>query len=81
MYEINEDPDYSIPTQILLRNLFTTFRVVEAVEMTLSANEEAELRQSRRLKFRPQYDPHLNYSIAGDYEDFFENADNGMHAS
>ncbi len=65
-YEINEDSDYSTPTDISLRNLFTTFRIIHVKEMTLSANQELWKSERNRLKWRPDFDPYENYTSAFD---------------
>lgn len=62
IFEVNEDSKYSRPRRINLRDLFTTFVIVDAVEMTLNANREKNLREVERLRFHPEVDPYANYT-------------------
>ncbi|RWS28463.1 lysosomal alpha-mannosidase-like protein [Leptotrombidium deliense] len=61
-FEINEDLKYSRPRRVSLRDLFTPFRITEAYEMNLSANEEKKYSDYKRFKFVEQFDPYLNYT-------------------
>ncbi|RWS16012.1 lysosomal alpha-mannosidase-like protein, partial [Dinothrombium tinctorium] len=68
-FEINEDPKYSRPRRVALRDLFTPFRIVEVIEMNLSANTEKKYLEYRRLQWQPQYDPYANYTNVLDQVD------------
>ena len=62
IFEVNEDSKYSRPRRLSLRDLFTTFIIVDAVEMTLDASREKRLAETTRLKFHPEVDPYANYT-------------------
>lgn len=63
-YEINEDSEQSTPTDVSLRNLFTTFRIIYVKEMTLSANQELTESERKRMVWTPDFDPYANYKSA-----------------
>lgn len=63
-YEINEDSEYSTPTDVSLRNLFTTFRIIEVREMTLSAAQDLNQSKRKRMVWNPEFDPYANYKSA-----------------
>ncbi|CAG2183066.1 unnamed protein product, partial [Oppiella nova] len=65
-YEINEDSEFSTPTDVSLRNLFTTFRIISVKEMTLSANQELSVSERKRMVWTPDFDPYANYKSAYD---------------
>lgn len=62
IFEVNEDASHSRPTQISLRNLFTTIRIIQVSEVTLNGMEDIHVAERRRFRFRPQFDPYENYS-------------------
>lgn len=62
LFEINEDPKYSKPRRISLRDLFAPFIVVNVEEMTLSANQWKRPAEERRLKWTPEVNPYANYT-------------------
>ena len=59
---MNEDPKYSRPRRVSLRDLFTPFVVTESVEMTLSANAERRVSEATKFRWFPSVDPYANYS-------------------
>lgn len=61
-FEVNEDPKYSRPRRVALRDLFTPFRITEVVEMNLSGIEEKRFSESKRLRWTPRFDPYANYT-------------------
>ena len=65
-YEINEDPDYSTPTEVSLRNLFTTFRIISVKEMSLSAIRDVNEAKANRMTWKADFDPYANYKSAFD---------------
>lgn len=62
IFEINEDPKYSRPRRVSLRDLFSPKRVVSAVEMTLNALEEKKAFVERQLRWKLKSDPYSNYT-------------------
>lgn len=62
IFEVNEDPKYSRPRRVSLRDLFSPRRVVSAEEMTLNGLEEKRSFLSRRLKWKVHSDPYSNYT-------------------
>ena len=61
-FEINEDFEYSKPAQVSLRNLFTSFRIIDVTEMTLSANQEYRFAMTKRFKWTSYMNPNENYT-------------------
>lgn len=59
---MNEDPKYSRPRRVSLRDLFAPFVVSEANEMTLSATTEKRVAEATRFRWFPNIDPYANYS-------------------
>ena len=64
LFEVNEDAKFSKPRRISLRNLFAPFIVVEASEMTLSANQLKSVAEESRLRWMPEVNPYANYTNA-----------------
>lgn len=62
MFEVNEDPEYSAPVRVSLRNLFAPIRIIEAREMTLSGNQERHVAESRRFRWHSEMDPYEVYA-------------------
>lgn len=62
IFEVNEDPKYSRPRRVSLRDLFTPFVVTEATEMTLSGTTERRVAEATRFRWFPNVDPYANYS-------------------
>ena len=62
IFEVNEDPKYSRPRRVALRDLFAPFIIEEATEMTLTANQDKRSAEARRLRWFPEVDPYANYS-------------------
>ena len=65
-YEINEDSEFSTSTDVSLRNLFTTFRIISVKEMTLSANQLLSESERKRMVWSADFDPYANYKSAYD---------------
>lgn len=62
LFEVNEDAKYSRPRRISLRDLFAPFVVIEAEEMTLSANQPKLRAEEFRMRWVPEVDPYANYT-------------------
>ena len=66
---MDEDPKYSRPRRVSLRDLFAPFIVTEAVEMTLSVASERQVSDATRFQWLSDGDHSHNSTMDIDQED------------
>lgn len=62
IFEVNEDPKYSRPRRVSLRDLFSPMRVTSAEEVTLNGQVGKTLATAQQMQWQVEFDPYFNYT-------------------